>query len=283
MMNKKRLEAKRNHHHVWANYMKRWSPNNRDIYYTTKNKKIAFDSVRNIAVEKDFYRVGHLTQEHIELIKRFSSLADKDLHNLHMSYLSDFILIQHYEEIYKKQKRRFKEIDKQLEALRSNGIENYHTAHENDVQHILESLANRDLAILDVSNNMIKFMMFYAHQITRTKTFRDNIKIACSRANDATGNNFNKILEESWWFLGYMFGMNIGRSLYLNRKEDVHCLLLNDTDTPFITSDQPSINVHHSYTKEVKPPEDNECDHYFPISPNVAYMINKSNRFPEAR
>jgi hypothetical protein len=283
MTDKKRLEAKRNHHHVWANYMKRWSSNEQDVYITTRQKKIISHSVRNIAVEKDFYRVGHLTQEHINLIKGFSSLADKDLHKLHMAYLNDYRFIQYLEAKYRQSNKKDKEIEQLLEAMKANGIENYHTAHENEVQPILESLANRDLSILEDNEHMLNFMQFYAHQITRTKTFKDNIKIACSRANDATGKSFNKILEESWWFLGYMFGINIGRSLYLSRKDDVHCLLLNDTDTPFITSDQPSINVHHAYTKEVKPPEDDECDHYFPISPSVAYMINKSNRFPRGK
>lgn len=78
---KKYLEAKKNHHHVWANYMKRWSPDNKQVYYTTKkNNDIRFDSVKNIAVERDFYQVKPLTPEHVQIIKRWSSKSPKDLH-----------------------------------------------------------------------------------------------------------------------------------------------------------------------------------------------------------
>lgn len=279
-MTQKKLQAKKKHHHVWANYMKRWSPNNRDVYFTTRQKKLQFHSVNGISAELDFYRVRHLTNNHIKLIKSISRLADKDLQKLHMDYLSDYLKIQHLEERYRRSNIKIKELDLQIEALKANGIENYHTAHENEVQSVLDSLADRDLSILDAGNNMINFIQFYAHQITRTKTFKNTVMLAYSKANEETELDLIKLLNESWWFIGYMFGMNIGRSLYLERKTDNHCLLLNDTNTPFITSDQPIVNVHQALTNEVKPPEDHECDHFFPISPNVAYMINKSDRFP---
>jgi|GEM_PF-4392087 len=44
-MQDKALQAKRKHHYVWANYLKRWSTNNRDIFYTTTTGKIAHDSI----------------------------------------------------------------------------------------------------------------------------------------------------------------------------------------------------------------------------------------------
>lgn len=282
-ISKKSLEPKRNHHHVWANYMKRWSPNNRDIYYTTKNKKIAFDSVRNIAVERDFYRVQYLTNEHAQVIRGFSKLSDEELQKHHMSYLNDYLLMQQLSVLYKKSSIKDETADKMIEAWFCNGIENYHTAHENEAQSILESLADRDLSVLDVSDNMIYFMQFYAQQITRTKTFRDTIIAGCTKSSSLADKNLAKTVRECWWFIGYMFGMNMGRALFFDRKNDTHCLLLNDTDTPFITSDQPIVNVHQALTDEVKPPEEHECDFYYPISPNVAYMVSKSNRFPRGK
>ncbi|EEZ40958.1 DUF4238 domain-containing protein [Photobacterium damselae] len=271
---KKHLEAKKNHHHVWANYMRRWSPDNKQVYYTTKkNNDIRLDSVKSIAVERDFYRVKPLKPEHVQVIRIWSLKSPKDLHELHMSYLNDYLKMQYMESLYVQSGKKDETVDKLIEAWKSNGIENYHTAHENEVQEILEALANRDLSILDKDDNMIKFMQFFGHQIARTKNFKDTI-------SNAADNHIKTLTLECWWFIGYMFGMSIGRSLYLDRKDDTHCLLINDTDIPFITSDQPIVNVHPALTAEVKPPEDHECDFYYPISPNVAYMINKSSRFP---
>ncbi|MCU8018619.1 DUF4238 domain-containing protein [Shewanella sp. SM72] len=274
---KKCLEAKKNHHHVWANYMKRWSPDNKQVYYTTKkNNDIRFDSVKNIAVERDFYQVKPLTPEHVQIIKRWSSKSPKDLHEQHMSYLSDYLVMQCLESLYKQGSKKDEIADKMIEAWKCNGVENYHTAHENEVQETLVALANRNLSVLDNDDNMIRFMQFFGQQIARTKNFKDTI-------NNTAANHIKTLTLECWWFIGYMFGMNLGRSLYLDRNDDTHCLLLNDTDTPFITSDQPIVNVHQALTNEIKPPKDHECDFYYPISPNVAYMINKSNRFPRGK
>lgn len=79
-----------------------------------------------------------------------------------------------------------------------------------------------------------------------------------------------------------MFGINIGWSLYASRNSDSHCLLINNTKKGFITSDQPVINVHPDLKEgEVVPPTDDTCDFFFPLSPNAAYMINKSDKFPK--
>lgn len=286
--NNKNLQAKKNHHHVWANYMKRWSPDNLQVYYTTKkNKDIRFDSVKNIAVERDFYRVQALTSEHIQVIKRWSSFSPKNLHKLHMSYLSGFIKMQSFEAIYKQYGRKDVLADKIIEAFKSNGLEEYHTTHENEVQGTLEALANMDLSVLEQETNMIHFMQFLGQQIARTKNFKDTVNngvVSCKTdLNNPTQDHVTKLTQECWWFIAYMLGMNIGRSLYLDRKQDIHCLLVNTTDTPFITSDQPIINVHTALTEEIKLSEDHVCDFYYPISPNVAYMINKSNRFPQGK
>lgn len=271
---RKYLEAKRNHHHVWANYMKRWSPDNKQVYYTTKkNNDIRFDSVKNIAVERDFYRVKPLTSEHIQIIKKWSSESSEDLRKLHMSFLNDYLDTQDLELLYHKIGKKDDIADKMFEACKSNGIENYHSALENEVQELLDALINRDLSILDKNDNMLKFMRFLGQQIARTKNFKDNI-------SNTADNHIKTLTLECWWFISFMFGLNIGRALYLNRKDYTHCLLINETDTPFITSDQPVVNVHSALTDEIKSLKNNEVDFYYPISPKIAYMINKSNRFP---
>jgi hypothetical protein len=290
-IDKKLLEAKKNHHHVWANYMKRWSPDNKQAYYTTKkNNEIRFDSVKNIAVERDFYRVKPLTPEHVQIIKKWSSESPIDLYELHMSYLSDYLRMQHLESLYKQSGQKDEIADNMIEAWKCNGVENYHTAHENEIQETLEALANRDLSVLDNDDNMINFMQFFGQQIARTKNFKDtvsngvgNSKATLDKSMQELANHITKLTLECWWFIGYMFGMSLGRSLYLDRNNDIHCLLINDTDTPFITSDQPIVNVHKALSNEIKPPEDHECDLYYPISPSVAYIINKSHRFPRGK
>lgn len=281
--NDKILQAKRKHHYVWANYMMRWSPNALDVYYSTKKNNIAVDSVRGLNVERDFYKMNNLTNEHIQVIKGFSRCSDDVLHKEHMSCLDNFLLVQQLSDVYKGSGIQDKKMDALLKAVYCNFIENYHSVHESRVHLILESLANKDLSVLGIDNNMLIFMVFISHQITRTKAFKDNILTACVESNSPINANFENVVKECWWFMGYMFGKNIGRSLYLSRKYYTHSLLINETNKPFITSDQPIVNTHQAVTNKVKKLEDYEYDLYFPISPKVAYMINRSSRFPEGK
>lgn len=279
-MTKKHLEAKRQHHHVWANYLKRWSTNGKEVYYSTIRGKIAFDSVKSIAVERDFYQISPLNTSHIEAIKALSSLSPIGLQKLHTSYLKDFIKIQKLEDCCATAGIKNEEAERVIYATKCNLLENLHSAQENEAREVIESLANREFDALNIGKNTINFINFFGHQISRTKTFRDTVLTALLKKDIETGTSLAKNLSECWWFVSYMLGMNIGADLYATRKIDNHCLLLNDTDIPFITSDQPIINTHTSLQEnEISPPEDEHCDFYYPITPSVAYMINKSDRF----
>ncbi|MCS6230349.1 DUF4238 domain-containing protein [Shewanella baltica] len=287
-INKKDLERRKNHHYVWAYYMQRWSFDKRQVYYTTKNNNdIRLEYIKKIAAESHFYRVKPLTLEHVQTIIKWSSKCPNDLHKLHMIYLSDYLIMQSLESRYKQSDKKDEIIDQIIEAWKCNGIENYHTAHELEVRVILDALANRDFSVLDKDENMNDFMAFIGQQIARTKNIKDTVsnikdgsRAALDMPSQELADNMKKLMLECWWFMSYMFGMNLGRSLYLDRKDNTHCLLINDTDMSFITSDQPIVNVHQALTDEIRPVEDHESDLYYPISPNVAYMINKSNRFP---
>lgn len=122
---------------------------------------------------------------------------------------------------------------------------------------------------------MCKFMIFFGHQIARTVPFRDKVLVA--QKNE----KLRSIFKESWWFLSYMFGMNTGKSFFETRKIDKHCLLINDSDEDFITSDHPIINVHSKIDEtNLIAPSSEEADYFYAISPRLAYMINKSDLYP---
>jgi hypothetical protein len=275
-MVKKHLQAKVKHHYVWAQYLKRWSANERDVYYTTQKGNIVCESVRGVVMDKRFYQIKNLTPSHLDVIKGFSSQSPENLQEQHIILLNDFLRMQSLEALYEKSNIQDLEAEKLFYATKCNVLENLHSAHENECISIISALANRELGILDDTKNFMLFMQFFGHQIARTKTFKDTILKAVSGTNSNTANSMN----DCWWFLSYMFGMNIGADLYVTRQSDVHCLLINDTEIPFITSDQPVINVHEGLIdNKIIPPKDQTCDFYYPISPQVAYMVNRSKRF----
>jgi hypothetical protein len=89
-------------------------------------------------------------------------------------------------------------------------------------------------------------------------------------------------MNKNWWFISYMFGMNIGASLYLQRNDSNHIFIENNTNEPFITTDYPITNIHDSLggLDKYEPPE--STDFIYPLSPKYAYMINDSNKYSHA-
>lgn len=270
----KQLELKRENHYVWAKYLRNWSLNSSDVWYTTKKLKIANDSVKAIAKEKDLYRYQYITEQHLQVILFISKQSPEELQKHHRSYLETFLKLQKAESLYIKSGKTDQKVLAYIEAFKSNTIENLHTEHEKDVEVVLKGLQNYDLTVLDTPENSCKFMSYWGHQIARTKPFRD--KIIASQEDE----QLQKIYKESWWFISYMFGMNLGKSFFETRKIDKHCLLINETNEDFITSDHPIINVHQAINEnDMTVPAEDEADFFYAISPKLGYMINRSDRF----
>lgn len=53
-------------------------------------------------------------------------------------------------------------------------------------------------------------------------------------------------------------------------------MLINETDIPFITSDQPVINLMANYDDNALPSTGSIL--YYPISPNIAITVNDENK-----
>ncbi|WP_433589664.1 DUF4238 domain-containing protein [Pseudomonas koreensis] len=280
-MQRKDLEAKKRHHYVWANYLTRWGSGTKKVFYTTKTGKVAHDSVRAIAVDDYFYKTTKLTDKHVEVIKGFSRQSPDHLQQQHMSYLNDCLKLQLAEDIYNQSSVQNEEFELHLIALKCNLLENLHASHEEKALPIMAALADEQLDILQDNQSIIEFMMFFGHQISRTKPFRDGIFKTQPRRHTLEIEIADAMIH-AWWFLSYMFGMNIGFNLYAGRHKDTHALLINDTKIPFITSDHPVVNVHTCVSEtELVAPE--QADFYYPISPRIAYIICNSDRFTRGK
>ncbi|MEJ5903346.1 DUF4238 domain-containing protein [Pseudomonas kermanshahensis] len=261
--------------------MTRWGRGTKNVFYTTKAGKIAHDSVRALVVDDYFYKTTTLSDMDIKVIQSFSRQSPDHLHQQHMSYLNDFLKMQYLEGIYRKSGTQDQKTEQYLHAAKCNILENLHASHEEKALPVLAALADKNLDVLQEKQHMIEFMMFFGHQISRTKTFRDGVLQAQPRSTPLEI-EVADAMAHAWWFLSYMFGMSIGFSLYASRHQDRHALLVNDTRVPFITSDHPVVNVH-SCVSETKFAAPEHADFYYPISPNVAYIICNSQRFMPGR
>lgn len=282
-MNKKN-DRKRKHHHVWAYYMKAWSKNNRDIFYTTKKNKyeIACDSVTGINIELDFYEMKDLDTDHLVIISlRMDRLGMISSSRNHIYQIIEMGLkTQDYKEIVPSLNNP--EIEENLVKIRSNFIEDMHSYHERSAIGILSDLRLGKMDFLDEIEAREKFLLFIGYQWSRSLSFKS---IAVAVPNNATSDyrEYKKKVEECWWIMHCVYGQHLSDIMYDSFSQFKHVLLINETEVPFITSDQPIINVHQTLTNDIVELEDMQLDLYYPISPNIGYMINYSDRFPSGR
>jgi hypothetical protein len=277
---KKHKEIKRNHHYVWSHYLRRWAVNN-NVFYISKSGKVSNDSIKGLAKETDFYKISPLNSEDIEYIRKFSSQSPEFLQEIHESHLEHFIKLSSITNAISKSNIYSEELESIDNAIKHNSLENLHSIFEDTAVNVINELSKGNVSVLSTSANMIPFCSYIGHQISRTQALKEQslkaVKAGMLRINASP--KYVALFEKNWWFLNFIFGLNIGMSLYESKERDKHVFIINNTDTPFITSDNPIINVHKSVAGLADLEAPTEADFFIPLSPKYAYMINNSSDY----
>lgn len=276
----KHKQIKRNHHYVWSYYLKSWAQGN-DIFYISPSGKVACDSIKGLAKETDFYKINPLKNEDVEFLKNWSAKSPKPLQDIHMSHLNDFVKLSKISNFISQSDIDSKELNLIDKAIRHNSLENLHSIYEDLTVNVLSGIAQGNFDLLNSKQNMIAFCAYIGHQISRTKMFKETA-MNVSKTEPIIAKNYPfylKLLEKNWWFISFMLGTNIGTSLYETKGRDNHVFISNNTGVPFVTSDNPIINIHSSLD-ELSPGEaPASADFYMPLSPKYAYMMNNSTNY----
>lgn len=272
----KYLQVKKKHHYIWSHYLKQWAVN-KNVFYLTKNGKIASDSVKGLAYEDGFYKIHPLSKQDVDYILACIRVFPSPyLRYLHIRYLSQFVQLSHiYESLNESD-----ESDLRLKKIiEQNSLENLYTNFEGEILKIHQALINGTPSILQNNHSMLKFCIYIGHQMTRTKAFRDRT-IGVIRTHFSEDlKTYIDLHNRNYWFISYMLGFNIGIDLFRTRASDVHIFITNNTSVPFITSDSPIINIHKCLKNKAPLEAPTYADFFFPISPKYAYMINQSNDY----
>ncbi|HBB6760290.1 TPA: DUF4238 domain-containing protein [Citrobacter amalonaticus] len=268
--NMKDLQAKRKHHYVWAYYLKGWSSDNVNIWYLSKKGKSSFDSVRGIGCENHFYKVGKIQKGDIELMHIWMKDSSDDLRALHLQMIEMVSRIQYKVQILEQLKRKRSDIDIN-ELIASNLFENYMSSQENNTVGVLRSLRDGDSSCLDEKEIRWDFSYYLGYQFSRTKRMRDALLYSTinSPSDESVKKRWLDFYTNHWWFMCAFFGTNFAKDIALNTNRKIK-LLTNYTNEPFITSDQPVVNIN----PEGK--DGTDVDYYYPVSDKRALLILNS-------
>lgn len=161
-----------------------------------------------------------------------------------------------------------------LEKVIAQGQEDYHQRIEDDLLGFLQQMLAGTVDFYSDSAQAARFLHGICVQYTRTKR-------TIEAAIDVIGSEFNGCdVRRVMGALSPLMAMAVGHSLFIDREKFKLVLIDNDSDTPFITADQPVVNLQAGYTR--KPPEKFEL--FFPLSPKRAMLLletsSKREEFP---
>jgi hypothetical protein len=264
---------KRKQHYVWKHYLAAWTTDGQ--LFCLRDKQIFPTNSINIAQKRDFYRLNELTENDVALIKiLWIDTSPPFLRPLHTDLLKNFNLVFEIKKLYEASGRTDLELEKQLDTTMNNLEENLHCGIEGTAVPYIEKILHEDISFYNEEQKRIEFTYYLATQYFRTNRMKERMRIAFSNMPPKYA-RFGLNIERIWNVVSHIMATNVGFSL---SRKDSHMqlvLLKNNTKIPFITSDQPLINLKSNHVS-FEPP--NELEWYYPLSPSVAIILTENNR-----
>lgn len=257
-------------HYVFQAYLKPWA-NNGQIC-CLRNGKIFFSNLSGVACERFFYKLQDLTPEEVRLIDQtLIEGSAEPLRALQRRFLYWYSLPLEMRKDAEHQAES--KLTSALDEIIVNAGEDYHQQIENSLLVFLNSMLAGDTGFYSDDRQAVQFLYALSVQFTRTKQVRE-------AALAQFGAIFNGCdVRRVFGVLSYLIAMSVGQGLFIDRKRFRLILIENSTDTPFITADQPIINLHG--TPDGKPPE--KLEFFYPLSPTKAMLfVEASTKLSDA-
>ncbi|HGF7534828.1 TPA: DUF4238 domain-containing protein, partial [Vibrio cholerae] len=140
----KHLQIKKEHHYVWAHYLRNWS-NSKKVWFVTAKGKVIHESTKLVAKEKFFYKVQHLTNDHIACLKALAALSSPETEQEHLRLLQEFLALQRLEQFVEEYETSI-EVQQEIKAAKENWLENKYTALEERAKPVISKLAKGRLS-----------------------------------------------------------------------------------------------------------------------------------------
>ncbi len=220
-----------------------------------------------------FYRLQDLTLSELRLIEEFfGKHPSEPLKAMQKQFMATYVLPTRL------RSQLGRDADPKLlsvlERVIAQGQEDYHQRIEDDLLVFLRRMLAGDIDFYSDSVQAASFLYGICVQYTRTKR-------TVEASIDVIGPEFNGCdVRRVMGALSPLMAMAVGHSLFIDREKFKIVLIDNDSDTPFITADQPVVNLQAGYTR--KPPEKFEL--FYPLSPKKAMLLletsSKRGEFP---
>ena len=252
-------ELKRRHHYVWQHYLRAWERDG--VVACLRGSRLFATGTTTLAVETDFYRVTDLSTNEQLLVARLAlTTPDPLMRQMNAGWLEMFLAPAKLRKIAQ-DAQVHEELLEQFEVAYANLEEELHCKIEEAAIPHIDELRFGRLEFLNASENRTAFLHFLTTQCLRTRKMLDAMLYALPAIDGVR-------IDRVWSVLRHCFATNIGLSLSRLWEQTDVALLHAPHGSEFITSDQPTVNLHARGK-----PRDEPVDHvviYCPLSPKLA-------------
>lgn len=261
----------KNQHYVWRHYLDAWAADGTFCCYRERDKKLFLTQPKAVASETYFYETAQLTDSDMQFLETTISQATHEgLRELNRNYVkmtqAPFQIGEYLKGPSLTPEARA-DLQKELRWIKINGMERYHAHIENKCRDILDSLQNGDDAFYKDDGRCSDFLYFLSLQYFRTAKMREGFS---NIPNYVPGHNPRRTAST----LRHIVATNLAAGLFMERRAYRIVFLHNHTCNPFITGDQPVVNM-------LDPRETNDVALYYPLLPRLALVLTKDTvKFP---
>jgi hypothetical protein len=268
---------KRKQHYVWKHYLRAWSSD--EQIFCLRNGKIFISNLIGVANERDFYNLRELNQADIDFVKTYaiepSTPLLKNVHLRTLEWFTSVFLVKHRLE---EMGNNSSDINQKIDDLINNFEEDFHAQIEGDAVKYINSILNENLSFYKDKQERLKFLCFLCFQFFRTKKIKYNMisQVNSSGLPEEVCISFEKTFN----IFSHIFAYNVAYSLAINSNFKI-LLILNNSNVPFITGDQPVTNTFASGKSLEDMLKELNLEFYYPVSPNIAILITERKKYKD--
>jgi hypothetical protein len=248
-------------HYVWQHYLEAWATGGSIACYRQRERKAFRPGTKNIATETYFYRTHDLTERELAYLE--ATIAQRPniaMHSNHRAFVAMFSMVSGLRRLIAQYGKDDPDARAQSQALldhaeRSLG-ESYQVAVENKGMPLLAALRAGDGSFWRNEDSACEFAHFIATQYIRTARMRNKVMGEVGKF----GIDFARV----WPVESHFWASEIGLALFGKSEQYRPVILSNTSGTPFITGDQPAINLT---------PKAGFMKLYYPVAPDRALLL----------
>jgi len=255
--------GKKLNHFVSRFYLGAWADG--DYIFCLMRGKVFRPNLMGAASENYFYRLQELTDDDLRFLRRFIDDSPEPMREGHRQIVQIHMAPIVAKKVLEEEGGTQEQFNLAEKLIRDTN-EDLHTAIEEKFNPFITSMIQGDMSFLEAADTRARFYGGLCMQYARTKFIRGTMA-------SMPRERFEQYMRISN-LLVVLVALNVGANMFGDAHNRTPYLLTYDSNVPFVTADQPIINLA-SNPKNTNTVERFEL--YYPLSPTRALLLLEPN------